>query len=55
MRKLSEYKDHADECRRLATQMLNPAHKVQLEEMALAWEMLAREREKQLQKVQLGQ
>jgi hypothetical protein len=52
MRKLSEYKDHAQECRRLATQMQNPAHKTQLQEMAQTWEMLAAEREKQLKRRQ---
>jgi hypothetical protein len=52
MRKLSEYKEHADECRRLAEQSRIPEHKMRLEEMAQVWEMLAKEREKQLRKAQ---
>jgi hypothetical protein len=44
MRKLSEYQQHAKECRRMAAQTKNSTHKRQLEEMAQTWEMLARER-----------
>jgi hypothetical protein len=51
MRKVSEYIEHAAECRRLAKRMQKPAHREQLEDMAEAWEMLAREREKQLVKL----
>jgi hypothetical protein len=50
MRKLSEYKAHADECRKMASNMKNAEHKNQLQEMAKAWELLAQEREKQLRK-----
>lgn len=50
MRKVSEYEQHADECRKMAAKMKDPTHKRQLEEMADAWTMLARERRKQLQK-----
>jgi ribosomal protein L17 len=50
MRKVSEYLDHAAECRRLAKRMQKLAHREQLEDMAQAWEMLARERENQLVK-----
>jgi hypothetical protein len=48
MRKVSEYEAHADECRMLAAQMKNPQHKMQLEQMAAAWDMLAEARKKQL-------
>ena len=48
MRKVSEYLEHAAECRKMASQMRNPQHKKQLEDMAQAWEMLARERARQL-------
>ncbi len=49
--KVSEYQAHADECHKLAASMKNPEHKKQLQFMAEAWEMLARERQKQLDKV----
>jgi hypothetical protein len=48
MRKVSEYEAHAAECRTLAAQMKNPQHKMQLEQMAAAWDMLAETRKKQL-------
>ena len=50
MRKISEYEAHAQECRRMAATMRDQVHKKQLEDMAEAWLMLAREREKQLRK-----
>lgn len=50
MRKVSEYKRHAAECRKLAAMMKDPTQQRQLQEMAKAWDMLAREREKQLAK-----
>lgn len=50
MRKVSEYQQHAKECRQMATAMKDSEHKKQLQDMADAWEMLAREREKQLAK-----
>lgn len=49
MRNVSEYKLRAEECRRLATHMKDPEQKKQLEEMAQAWELLARARIKHLQ------
>jgi hypothetical protein len=48
MRKVSEYEQHAAECRQLAAQMKNPQHKMQLEQMAAAWDMMAQSRRKQL-------
>lgn len=50
MRKIEEYEQHAEECRRLAKKMQNLEHKKSLEEMAEAWAMLARERRRQLEK-----
>jgi len=50
LRKVSEYEAHAEECRRLAGRMNDPTHKMQLEQMAHAWAMLARERAKKLLK-----
>ena len=50
MRKVSEYEAHAEECRKLAGGMKNPTHKMQLEQMAHAWTMLAGERAKQILK-----
>jgi|HubBroStandDraft_6_1064221.scaffolds.fasta_scaffold3827661_2 hypothetical protein len=50
MRKLSEYKKHAEECRKMAATMKDPEKKKQLQEMVEAWEMLARERLRMLEK-----
>lgn len=50
MRKLSEYQQHAQECRDMAASMKDLAHKKQLQDMAATWEMLATERRKQLAK-----
>jgi hypothetical protein len=49
MRKVAEYELRAEECRRLAAQMKDPEQKKQLEDMAQAWELLARARLKHLQ------
>ncbi len=48
MRKVIEYQDRAEDCRRRA-KATNPEDKKALEEMAAAWELLAKTREKQLQ------
>jgi hypothetical protein len=50
MRKVSEYMAHAEQCRKMVANMKNPENKMQLQEMAEAWEMLARERERQIGK-----
>jgi hypothetical protein len=50
MRKVSEYRAHAEECRKMAAKMKNSEHRKQLEDMAEAWNMLARERQKQIEK-----
>lgn len=52
MRKVSDYEQHATECRQMATEMKDPLHRAQLEEMAGTWAMLADERRKQLAKQQ---
>jgi hypothetical protein len=44
MRKASEYRQHAEECRSLAASMPSDAHRDQLLEMAEQWEKLAEER-----------
>jgi hypothetical protein len=50
MRKITEYEDHAQVCRKMAASVSKPEHKQQLIEIAEAWEMLARERLKQLER-----
>ena len=50
MGKVSKYERQAAECRQMAAKANNPVHKKQLEEMAEAWSMLARERRKLLLK-----
>jgi hypothetical protein len=50
MRKASEYQEHADECRKMAAGTRNSEHKKQLQDMAGTWEMLARERARQVEK-----
>jgi hypothetical protein len=52
MRKVSEYQEHAEECRKMARQTTNKQHKKQLEDMAQAWDMLVKGREKQVSKEQ---
>jgi hypothetical protein len=44
MRKISEYEQHAAECRKMAAEMTNPQQKKRLEGMADVWDRLARER-----------
>lgn len=52
MRKVSEYEQHASECRQLAATTKDQTHRKQFEDMADAWAMLARERQKQIAKQQ---
>lgn len=54
MRKVSEYEQHAQECRAMARTMKDPQHKQQLQEMADAWEMLAEERRRQIARQEPG-
>jgi len=44
LKKASEYKEHAKECRQLARTAVSPEHKAMLEQMAQTWESLARDR-----------
>lgn len=44
MKKASEYRQHADECRRLAALMSEGEHRDQLLRMAKAWDELAEDR-----------
>lgn len=44
MKKASEYRQHADECRTLAGRMDSGEHRDQLLEMAATWDKLADER-----------
>lgn len=46
MKKASEYRMHARECRALALQLQDGQHKQQLLDMADTWDSLAEEREK---------
>ena len=50
MRKISEYQDHAAECRKIAARTRDLTRKEQLEEIAGAWQMLAEARLKQLER-----
>ena len=47
MKKASEYRQHADECRTLAARMDSGEHRDQLLEMAATWDRLADERAQQ--------
>ena len=49
MKKVSEYLQHARECRDMARHA-RPEHRTQLENMALTWEQLAESRQKKLSK-----
>jgi hypothetical protein len=44
MRKVTEYEQHAAECRKVAAGMKNAQLKKQLEDMAEVWDRLARQR-----------
>ena len=48
MKKATEYKAHADECRAPAAGTSNPEHKAMLAKMAETWESLVRERTERL-------
>ena len=50
MRKITEYQEHANQCRLLAKTAVSPEHKAMLENMARTWEGLAEERKKRLEK-----
>ena len=46
MKKASEYREHAEECRKLAASARTPEDHAQLMKMAEAWEDMARYRER---------
>ena len=48
MRRVTEYKQHAEDCRTLAVQMTRPEDKVVLEQIAKAWDKVAALREHDL-------
>jgi hypothetical protein len=48
MRKVSEYREHADECLAMSRRIADPEQKKQLLDMAHTWTMLADEREAHL-------
>lgn len=50
MKKASEYRQHADECRTLASRMDVGEHRDQLLEMAATWDRLAEERSEMVQR-----
>lgn len=50
MKKASEYRQHADECRTLAARMEVGEHRDQLLEMAATWDRLAVERSEMVQR-----
>ena len=50
MHKASQYKAHAEECRRLATGTSNPEHRAALLKMAETWESLAQQRVERLER-----
>jgi hypothetical protein len=50
MKKASEYREHAEECRNMARGLPEGEHRTQLLEMARTWDNLAKEREDKLMK-----
>ena len=50
MKKASEYRQHAAECRSLAAGMPNDEQRDQLNAMAETWDRLAEERERSVQR-----
>jgi hypothetical protein len=50
MQRILEYHRYAEDCRKLAESLVNPRHKQKLQEMAVAWDLLAKERKLDLEK-----
>jgi hypothetical protein len=48
MKKVEDYRAHADECRRMADQARSPEDKAMLMNMAATWESLAADRQKRI-------
>ena len=54
MKKASEYRQHADECRALAARMDVGEHRDQLLKMAATWDQLAAERAQRAKRQSAG-
>jgi hypothetical protein len=52
LKKISEYYEHARECRELARSSMTEEHRASLENMARTWEGLAHDREARIQRLQ---
>jgi hypothetical protein len=52
MQRILEYHRFAEDCRKLAEVLINPRHKQKLQEMAVAWDMLAIKRKRELDEKQ---
>jgi hypothetical protein len=52
MKKASEYRGHADECRMMGRRAREAEHKVMLAEMAKTWENLASQRQEYVARLQ---
>jgi hypothetical protein len=50
MRKIDDYRQHAEQCREMARRARGPEERDMLLNMAETWESLARDREQQLQR-----
>jgi hypothetical protein len=48
MKKLEDYRAHADECRAMANRARSPEDKAMLMNMAASWESLAADRQKRI-------
>jgi hypothetical protein len=48
MRKVTEYRRVAEECRQMAAEMANVQHKKTLEDAAQTWEQFAQDRQQRL-------
>jgi hypothetical protein len=48
LKTVAEYREHAEQCRKLAESVISEEHKAALKSMAETWESLAREREARL-------
>ena len=48
MKQAAEYRQHAGECRKLAMTARNEPERLQLQQMAEAWERMATERERRI-------
>jgi hypothetical protein len=49
MRKVADYRNHAEKCRELASSMTRPVDRDTMEQIAQSWEMLADLRKRDLE------